>query len=358
MGDINITSINPNSGLISGGNKVIINGNGFKFGVSITVYFGTLSTIATVISSRSLSCIVPASTASTVDVTLNNGTHSDTLSNAYTYANPLVISSIESSNGPITGNSAVTIRGNNFETSGGKDITVNFGTKNVTSIVVNNTSLTCITPSGIVPGNVIVHLTNDYGTYNSTVYYTYNALACFHESTKILTNKGYVCIKELRKGDLIKTYQNDFKKIDTIGYTEIYISPKEDQALEIYHIPEERIKDQLYKCCKEFYPELFEDLIITGRHCILVDNYKSEYQENASIEVNETRFLINNKYRLPSCIDERTIVYKINGKHIIYHIALDNENDFETYGIYANGLLVETCSKNYLNKFSNMKLIE
>ena len=61
MANISITSINPNSGLISGGNKVIITGNGFKFGVSITVYFGALSTIATVINSTSLSCIVPTS---------------------------------------------------------------------------------------------------------------------------------------------------------------------------------------------------------------------------------------------------------------------------------------------------------
>jgi hypothetical protein len=41
----------------------------------------------------------------------------------------------------------------------------------------------------------------------------------------------------------------------------------------------------------------------------------------------------------------------------IYHIALENENYYSNYGIYANGLLVETCSKRYLKELSAMDLI-
>jgi len=37
---------------------------------------------------------------------------------------------------------------------------------------------------------------------------------------------------------------------------------------------------------------------------------------------------------------------------------LENENYFHNYGIWANGLLVETCSKRYLTELSNMELIE
>ena len=40
---------------------------------------------------------------------------------------------------------------------------------------------------------------------------------------------------------------------------------------EFHHTPQERIKNQLYTCSTENYPELFEDLIITGCHSILVD---------------------------------------------------------------------------------------
>jgi len=40
----------------------------------------------------------------------------------------------------------------------------------------------------------------------------------------------------------------------------------------------------------------------------------------------------------------------------IYHLALENENYFSNYGIYANGLLVESCSKRYLKELSGMEL--
>jgi hypothetical protein len=42
----------------------------------------------------------------------------------------------------------------------------------------------------------------------------------------------------------------------------------------------------------------------------------------------------------------------------IYHIALENDDYYMNYGVYANGLLVETCSKRYLKELSRMELIE
>ena len=41
---------------------------------------------------------------------------------------------------------------------------------------------------------------------------------------------------------------------------------------------------------------------------------------------------------------------------MIYHIALEHKDNCMNYGIYANGLLVETCSNKNL-KLSNMELI-
>jgi uncharacterized protein (UPF0218 family) len=34
--------------------------------------------------------------------------------------------------------------------------------------------------------------------------------------------------------------------------------------------------------------------------------------------------------------------------YTILHLDLDNEDYYMNYGIYANGLLVETCSQRYL----------
>jgi hypothetical protein len=169
---------------------------------------------------------------------------------------------------------------------------------------------------------------------------------CFMEDSRILTNKGYRPIQELRKGDLIKTLKNDFVPIDMIGARDVY-HPKSA----------ERIKDQLYVCSQDKFPEVFQDLVITGCHCILVDDFKDGEREKTK-EVNGKIYVTDNKYRLPACVDERTRIYEKEGMCTIYHIALENDDYYMNYGIYANGLLVETCSKRYLKELSQMKLLE
>jgi hypothetical protein len=120
---------------------------------------------------------------------------------------------------------------------------------------------------------------------------------------------------------------------------------------------EKRIKDQLYVCKKEDYPELTEDLIITGCHSILVSDI-TENQREEIIKQFKKIYVTGEKYRLMACIDERAKVYPKQGYHTIYHLALENENYYHNYGIYANGLLVESCSKRYLKELSNMTLIQ
>ena len=203
-------------------------------------------------------------------------------------------------------------------------------------------------------------LTNNY-TNSLNIYDSYNNklniysirvnvgnTPCFLIGSKILTNNGYVPIEELRKGDLVKTLLN--------GYVPIYLIGKR----EIYHdVSNERIPNQLYKFAKNSYPEIFEDLVLTGFHSILVDYFISEEQRDKAIEINSGRLCItDNKYRLPSCIDINSTIFENEGLYTVYHLALENENYYYNYGIYANGLLVETCSKRYLNELSDMVLIE
>jgi hypothetical protein len=170
---------------------------------------------------------------------------------------------------------------------------------------------------------------------------------CFKEDSQILTDTGYRPIQDLRKGELVKTHIHGYKAIDMIA------------KKTVMHIcSEERIKDQLYKCSPEQYPELTDDLIITGCHCILVDNFASKEQCEKVIEINGDTYVTDDKYRLPACADERSTVYEKAGVHTIYHFALENENYYENYGVYANGLLVETTSCRYLKELSDMTLIE
>ena len=171
-------------------------------------------------------------------------------------------------------------------------------------------------------------------------------IVCFKEDSKILTDKGYVSVQNLRKGDLVKTLLNGFVPVYIIGKKTIH-----------HGAFTERIKDQLYVCSKEEYPEVFEELVITGCHSILVDDFKSDEEKRKADEVNGRTCVTDNKYRLPACVDKRTRVYETRGDYTIYHFALENDDYFMNYGVYANGLLVETCSKRYLKELSNMELL-
>lgn len=215
----------------------------------------------------------------------------------------------------------------------------------VTSLMAGGYNLTCTAPSA--SGSVNVGVIN-YGVTSNprTFTYTSNPITCFKEGSKILTYQGYKLIQDLRKGDLVKTLNHGYLPIDMIGFREIY-----HPALK------ERIKDQLYQCSQEEYEEVFEPLIITGCHSILVDDFITEEQKEKVIEVNGNTYVTDRKYRLPACADPHASVYEIPGNYTIYHLALENDDYYMNYGIYANGLLVETCSKRYLKELSNMKLI-
>lgn len=172
-------------------------------------------------------------------------------------------------------------------------------------------------------------------------------IICFNTDTKILTNNGYRCIQDLRKGDSIKTLNDGYKNIEMIAKKEIH-----HPALQ------NRIKDQLYKYSKNNLEEVFEDLIITGSHSVLVDDFSSQEEREKTREILGDIYITDNKYRLPVCIDKKSEVLETPGTYTIYHFALENEDYYFNYGIYANGLLVETCSKRYLKELSNMELIE
>ena len=205
-------------------------------------------------------------------------------------------------------------------------------------------------PTGSILGLAVDSVDNLYFTNNNYTIitkYTLPSVPCFKEYTRILTDKGYIHIQDLRKGDLIKTLNNDFKPINMIGKKDIY-----------HHASQQRLKNQLYKYSQTEFPEIFEDLIITGCHSVLIDNFTSIEQKEKVIEINGKIYITDNKYRLPACADSRASVYEIPGTYTIYHLALDNDEYYMNYGIYANGLLVETCSKRYLKELSNMELIE
>jgi hypothetical protein len=174
---------------------------------------------------------------------------------------------------------------------------------------------------------------------------------CFREGTKILCltpqmQEKYIPIENIRKGYLVKTSRDGYVPVDMIGRSTI-ANPGGTT----------RIKQRLYVCTHEKYPEVFEDLYITGCHSILVDEL-TEKQKTDTIDALGKICITDDKYRLMAYLDGRTIPYDETGTFTIWHLALKNDDYYMNYGIYANGLLVESTSKRYMKELSGMELIE
>jgi len=172
---------------------------------------------------------------------------------------------------------------------------------------------------------------------------------CFKENSKILSLvdgvEKEILVQDIRQGILVKTLLNGYVPVHMIGTSKLF-NPENS----------ERFTDRLYLCKKEMYPDLNEDLIITGGHAILVDELKENEKEKTLNKFKEI-YVTDNKYRLIAEFDDRAVPYEVEGEFNIYHFSLENENYYYNYGIYANGLLVETCSNRYLTELSNMKFL-
>jgi hypothetical protein len=155
----------------------------------------------------------------------------------------------------------------------------------------------------------------------------------------VLTDKGYVDVNELQKGDYVKTFKSGTVKVYGVGKRIIH-----NPAIDL------KIKDQLYILKHDSYPELTSNLIVMGYSSILVD----KIPDGKRYEVKKTLgtiYLTEGKYRLPVCVDDRSVIYHEKGEQTVYHICLENNSNTANYGIYVNGaLLVDTCCIKYFNE--------
>jgi hypothetical protein len=187
------------------------------------------------------------------------------------------------------------------------------------------------------------------GNNTTDFYYLYPSAPCFLEGSTILCQvdgvETYIPIESMQTGTLVKTSLDGYKRVELIGKGTIY-NPGNV----------ERIENRLYKCSPSKYPALSEDLILTGGHSILEFPITEKQKEDIVAHLGKL-FVTDNKYRLMACIDERAEPWLSEGNFTIWHIALENADEKRNYGVYANGgLLVETCSINFLKNKSNMNI--
>ena len=202
--------------------------------------------------------------------------------------------------------------------------------------------------TGTSPKNIVY--TNGSVLNNDGNYYLYPSAPCFLKGTTILCQvngvEKYIPVEQLKNGELVKTSLNGYKPLVLIGKGTIQ-NPDNN----------ERTENRLYKCSTTKYPQLKEDLYITGCHSIL-EFPITEKQKEDTIKHLGRLFVTDKKYRLMACVDERAEPWNSKGEFTIWHIALENNDEKMNYGVYANGeLLVETCSISFLKTKSNMECI-
>lgn len=178
---------------------------------------------------------------------------------------------------------------------------------------------------------------------------------CFREGSKILKldpetdEECYVPVETLRQGDLIRTATCGYKAVAFIGRGTLP-NPADD--------PDKKNRLYRFQDARKKHPPLY----VTGEHCLL---YKEkEITEKKRREVKEHMgddYITETYHRVPACLDDRGTPYcGINdgkGPVTIWHFALEHNNLYNNYAVWANGILVETCSIDFLVKKSRLELV-
>ncbi|HUB35212.1 MAG TPA: IPT/TIG domain-containing protein [Solirubrobacteraceae bacterium] len=146
-----VSSIEPASGLASGGTEVTIKGSGFVEGASVNI--GGEAQEVHVLSETEITATTPASEAGGYEVVVADGNGTSSAGPTYTYTEPVTVTSLEPGSGERAGGNEVTIHGSGFAPGA----SVSFGGSPGTEVdVSSSTTLTALAPSGTGTVNVRV----------------------------------------------------------------------------------------------------------------------------------------------------------------------------------------------------------
>lgn len=199
-----------------------------------------------------------------------------------------------------------------------------------------------VTPAAKTNGSIFLIFNISNGDFNTGIFtltevWFSTTPFCYNEGTQILcinraTNQEeYRAIENIRIGDLVQTYKRGPRAVTQIGKGELMNSHTNP------------------KCCMYKLPKsgnMIDDLIITGNHSILVDSYESREDEQLHIANHGRDARIEDKRLLLARLSSKFIRLPEGEKYTYYQFSLDNRgnNNFH-YGVWANGVLSESCSE-------------
>ena len=200
------------------------------------------------------------------------------------------------------------------------------------------------TNSDVGSHNVVLTATDsNSATATQSFTITVSKPICFNKGTKILCLKDgkeqYVCVENLSKGVMVKTYKHGFQPINDMRKGTYKLNQQVDMGM--------------YRMKKQDH--MIADLEMTGLHCLLIDTKDAKYKQDIKNQggLKNPKFFVDDKFRLRAkeCIDFKQMECT---SYSIYTFSLEGK---EQYGIWANGALVETTSNRIL-KLSKMEKIE
>jgi hypothetical protein len=168
-------------------------------------------------------------------------------------------------------------------------------------------------------------------------------VGCFLADSKVLTNHGLIAIQLLKKGDLVQTFNDGLVHVKFVGKIKFFNK-----------LTEERINPHLYKLNKNDFPELLEDLFITGGHPLLVDEKDLDEETKKKLLDIDVPIIIEDKYRVFACIHPKAELWNDEGMKEVFDIVLENEDPHRNYGIYVNGILTESMDEDFFLNYSEM----
>ena len=201
------------------------------------------------------------------------------------------------------------------------------------------------TPSRSVWGeyNIILTATDGYVSVIQSFTIMVRKPVCFNEGTKILIFKEgkeqYVAIEQLREGDEVKTLNHGYKKINDMRKGSFKLNGLMDMGM--------------YRMKKQ--GNMTADLEMSGLHCVLVDKDDTKYADDIKRQegLNNKKLFIDGKFRLRAR-ESHEFEQMEQKEYTIYSFALEDKQ--EQYGVWANGVLVETTKRKNL-EISNMERV-
>jgi hypothetical protein len=173
---------------------------------------------------------------------------------------------------------------------------------------------------------------------------------CFNEGTNILSltsqlKEEYRLVQDLMIGDFVKSYLHGYRKVSRVLKGSFVNNPKDDGAANCMYIMR-KTQDN----------GLIEDLTLTRNHGVLVeklteDEEKKVDKNNLPIIDGVLSIITAHSDKFEKVMDSN--VYKY------YHFSLDGDGDNDRrFGVWANGVLVETPSNNMMDGAMNIKPLD